>query len=209
MTPADDDSAPDAQAEGGDQSALADVFERERPRLERMVELRLHPRVRGRLGAQDILQDTFLEASRRFDDFLARRPFATIFLWLRFLAMQRVHQEHRRHFGPHRDVAREIALHQAPNANASSAALAARLVGHFTSPSQAAARAEAKEKLQCAIDSMKPLDREILALRHYEGLTSTEAAQILELEEDTARKRYLRALRRLGELLEDDTADQQ
>ncbi len=203
MNRGENESNSKPEFEVADVSELARVLELERPRLEQMLELRLHPRVAGRIDAEDILQDTFLEASRRLEEFHRSKPFSSLFLWLRFLAVQRLHQEHRRHFGAHRDAAREVSIFRSGIPDASSVVLAARLVGHFTSPSNAAARAESKLRLEDAINRMKPLDREILALRHYEGLTSVEAAQVLELEEDTARKRYLRALRRLSALIED------
>src|SRR4029078_12185102 len=82
-----------------------------------------------------------------------------------------------------------------------SAALAAQLLGHQTRPSEAAVRAEAKIRLQEALHGMNPLDREVLALRHFEQLTNAEAARVLQIKEAAAGKRYLRALERLRESL--------
>jgi RNA polymerase sigma-70 factor (ECF subfamily) len=56
-------------------------------------------------------------------------------------------------------------------------------------------------RLQEAINALDPLDREILSLRHFEELTSAEAAMALGIKEEAAAKRYLRALRRLKETL--------
>ena len=84
---------------------------------------------------------------------------------------------------------------------ATSAALAAQLLGRLTRPSEAAVRAEAKIRLQEALNAMDPLDREVLALRHFEHLTNAEAAQVLGIKEAAAGKRYLRALERLREIL--------
>jgi RNA polymerase sigma-70 factor (ECF subfamily) len=55
--------------------------------------------------------------------------------------------------------------------------------------------------LQEAINRLRPLDREILALRHFEQLTRAEAARVLGIEEAAAAKRYLRALKRLKQAL--------
>jgi RNA polymerase sigma-70 factor, ECF subfamily len=62
---------------------------------------------------------------------------------------------------------------------------------------------EVKIRLQEALNSMDPLDREILALRHFEQLTNLEAAQVLDIKDKTAGKRYLRAIKRLKEILSD------
>jgi RNA polymerase sigma-70 factor (ECF subfamily) len=84
---------------------------------------------------------------------------------------------------------------------ASSAALAAQLLGHETRPSEAAVRAELKIRLQEALNSMDALDREILALRHFEQLSLAEVAKVLNIKEKAAGKRYLRALERLKNIL--------
>jgi RNA polymerase sigma-70 factor (ECF subfamily) len=100
-----------------------------------------------------------------------------------------------------RDVEREISLHRGALPTANSVSLAAQLLGRLTSPSQAAVKAEMRVKLQEALNSLDPLDREILALRHFEQLSNTEAAQELELEPSAASKRYMRALARLQKIL--------
>jgi RNA polymerase sigma-70 factor (ECF subfamily) len=81
------------------------------------------------------------------------------------------------------------------------AALAAQLLGRHTSPSQAAQRAERKIRLQESLNSLDPLDREILALRHFEHLSNGEAAEVLGLDKSAASKRYARALVRLKDIL--------
>jgi RNA polymerase sigma-70 factor (ECF subfamily) len=94
-----------------------------------------------------------------------------------------------------------VALYRGARPQASSAALAAQLLGKHTSPTQAAVRAERLLRLQEALNTLDPVDREILALRHFEELTSAEAARVLEVEEVAAAKRYVRALRRLKKIL--------
>ena len=84
---------------------------------------------------------------------------------------------------------------------ASSAALAAQLLGKHTSPTQAAVRAERLLRLQEALNSLGPLDREVLSLRHFEELNRAETAQVLGIEDSAAAKRYLRALKRLKDTL--------
>jgi RNA polymerase sigma-70 factor (ECF subfamily) len=99
-----------------------------------------------------------------------------------------------------RDAGREVPLYAGALPGTSSAALAAQLLGHELRPSQAAMRAELEGRVREVLDSMEPLDREVLVLRHFEQLSNAETAQVLGLQENTASKRYIRALRRLKAL---------
>ncbi|MEI6785051.1 MAG: sigma-70 family RNA polymerase sigma factor, partial [Verrucomicrobiota bacterium] len=88
-----------------------------------------------------------------------------------------------------------------PYGQATSASVALQLVGAFTSPSGAAARADLLGLVKTAIEQMDPLDREVLALRHFEELSNSEVAETLGIEQKAASIRYIRALRRLKEVL--------
>jgi RNA polymerase sigma-70 factor (ECF subfamily) len=124
------------------------------------------------------------------------------FLWLRFLTGQCLLEQHRRHLGAKaRDVGREISLIRGAYPETTTAHLAAQFLGKLTTPSQAAVRKEQKVRLQEALDSLEPLDREILALRHFERLSNGEAAEVLGLDKSAASKRYTRALLRLKNVL--------
>ncbi len=191
------------QAAQGDAQLWGALLEHHRQRLRRMVALRLDQRLQGRLDASDVLQEAFLDASARLPEYV-RQPTMPFFLWLRFLTGQKLLELHRQHLGTQmRDVGREVSLYRGALPQASSAALAAQLVGHDTRPSEAAIRAERKLRLQEALNSLDPLDREVLALRHFEQLSNAEAAQVLGLQTSAASKRYLRALKRLKEILRD------
>jgi RNA polymerase sigma-70 factor (ECF subfamily) len=158
-------------------------------------------RLQGRLDASDIIQEAFLEATSRFDEYRRdqRMPF---YLWLRFITGQKLIVAHRRHLGAKvRDARREVAIHAGPLPGATSQSLAAQLLGRLTSPSHAAVRAELRGRLQEALDSMDDTDREVLALRHFEQLTCAESAEVLGIEEAAASSRYYRALKRLKEVL--------
>lgn len=190
-----------ARAAGGDQAALNELFGRYRERLKRMVRLRLNRRLAGRVDDSDVLQEAYLEASRKLGDYLKDRPLP-FFLWLRHLTGQKLIEVHRRHLGAEmRDAGREVSLHRGALPAANSMSLAAQLLGRLTSPSQAAVKAEMRIKLQQALNNLDPDDREILALRHFEQLSNVEAAQVLEIETSAASKRYLRALARLQKIL--------
>ncbi len=186
-----------------DEAAMRDLFDRCHDRLRRMVQFRLDRRLQGRIDGSDVLQDAFLEACQRLDEYRRRRPMP-VFLWLRFLVAERLTTLHRHHLGVQaRDAARDVSLYSGPLPQASSAALAAQLVGSFTSPSDAAVRAERALRLQEALNEMDPIDREVLSLRHFEQLSRAETAQVLGIEESAAGKRYLRALQRLKKTLSD------
>ena len=101
-----------------------------------------------------------------------------------------------------RDAGREVSLYKGALPQATSVSLAARLMGRLTSVSQAAVRAEMQVKLQEAINSMDPIDREMIALRHFEELSNNEAADVLGLSKSAASNRYVRALARLQGILE-------
>ena len=185
----------------GDPAAFGELLARHHERLRRMVAMRLDPRLRGRIDPEDVIQEAFLEATERLPDYLAE-PKMPFFLWLRFLAGQKLVTLHRKHLGTRmRDAGREVALYRGALPEATSVALAAQLLGRDTRPSEAAVRAERKIRLQEALNSMDPLDREALALRHFEHLTTAEVAQVLGITPAAAGKRYLRALERLREIL--------
>ena len=79
--------------------------------------------------------------------------------------------------------------------------LAAQLLGNITSPSRAAEREERKMKLDQALSKIDELDREVLALRHFEQLSNQETSKLLELSPTAASNRYVRALKRLKQII--------
>jgi RNA polymerase sigma-70 factor (ECF subfamily) len=190
-------------AAAGDLERWGVLLSQHRERLRRMVALRLDRRLQARVDASDVVQDAFLEASTRLAEYV-QEPAMSFFLWLRFLTAQKILELHRRHLGAQmRDAGREISLYRNALPATSSAALAAQLLGHETGPSEAAIRAERKIRLQEALNSLDPLDREVLALRHFEQLNNAETAQSLGLQESAASKRYIRALKKLRDILAD------
>jgi RNA polymerase sigma-70 factor, ECF subfamily len=189
------------RARAGDRQALNQLFARHRDRLRRMVEMRLHGRLQARVDPSDVIQDAFLEVSARIDDYL-RDPKLPLFLWLRLVVGERLATLHRHHLGTQmRDAGREVSLYRDASPAASSAALAAQLLGRHTSPADAAVRAERLLRVQEALNALEPIDREILSLRHFEQLSRSEAAQVLGVAEGAAAKRYIRALKRLKDAL--------
>ncbi len=185
---------------GGERS-LADLFSKYRSRLERMVEFRLDPRLLGRVDPADVVQEAYIEVAHRLGDYLAA-PNVTLFVWLRQITWQTLLNIHRRHLGQKRNAGQDISLHGVHRTQSASCPLVEQLAGDLTSPSQAAIRNERMALLQQAIESMDQIDREILALRHFEQLSNIEVAQILGIKNTAASNRHVRALKRLREYLD-------
>jgi len=189
------------RVEQGDAQALGQLLGTHRKRLRRMVRLRLDPRLQGRIDPSDVIQEAYLQAAERLAEYL-RDPKMPFFLWLRFLTGQKLLELRRHHLGTQaRDAARELSIYQDAMPEASSACLAAQLLGKRTAPLEAAIRAEMKLRLQEALNGMEPMDREVLALRHFEHFNNAETAQLLGISESGASSRYLRALKRLKDII--------
>ena len=185
------------KARAGDQVALNELFARYRDRLRRMVDLRIDRQLQARIDASDVIQEAYVDAFSRWNEYL-REPSYPVFLWLRLLVGERLLKLHRQHLGTQmRDAALEVSIYRGALPAASSAALAAQLLGKHTSPTQAVVRAERMIRVQDALNALDPIDREVLCLRHFEELTLVETALSLGIHEAAAAKRYIRALRRL------------
>jgi RNA polymerase sigma-70 factor (ECF subfamily) len=186
-----------------DPQAIGQLILKYQGRLERVVAFRMDARLRARVDATDVLQDAFVEATQRIDDYKACSDKMSFFLWLRFITLQKLTQLHRHHLGVKaRDAGRDVGIFQHASGQATSVVLAAQLLGKMTSPSHAAMREENKRKLEQAFAEMEEIDREALALRHFEHLSKSETAQLLSLTEAAASNRYIRAVRRLKSVLD-------
>jgi RNA polymerase sigma-70 factor (ECF subfamily) len=186
---------------GSDPRILGQVWDRYRDRLRKLVRLRMDRRLQGRLDTSDVLQEAFIDFQARAPEYV-KQPDMPFFLWLRFLTGQRLQLLHRHHLGTQmRDAGREVALHRGAMPQATSISLAAQLLGRFTSVTQAVQRAEMQLILQEAINNLDPIDREILALRHFEDLSNEETAQVLDIKPSAASSRHIRALKRLRDVL--------
>ncbi len=189
------------RAKAGDEQALADLFTHYRERLRRLIHLRLDRRLSGRVDTSDVLQDAYLEVHKRFADY-SREGQLPFYLWLRLVTGQKLTDFHRHHLGAQmRDAGQEVSLYRGALPQATSVSLANQLLGKLTSASKAAIRAEHKLLVQEALNSMDPLDREVLVLRHFEHLTNDETALVLGIKKSAASQRYIRALKRLKEIL--------
>jgi RNA polymerase sigma-70 factor (ECF subfamily) len=202
-----DDMTPEAEsiaidrAVQGDERALAELFSHYHSRLQRIAAFRLHPKLRSRVDADDIMQEAYLNAAQRLGRILHDSP-QSFFIWLRMILSQTLIDVHRRHLGAQmRDASREAVKWTSTEGESTSYSLTHHLVGHLTSPSQAALRHELADRIDAALADMSELDREVLAMRHFEELSNIEIAHALEITEQAAAMRYIRALGRIRDIL--------
>jgi len=184
-----------------DPAALAALFEQHRDRLWRIVHFRIDPRLAGRVDAEDVLQEAYLNAAQRIQ-YAFTDSADGVFVWFRLIVQQTLVQIHRRYFeAKSRDATRERSTHSPWGGESTSFSISSHLLGHLTSPSQAALKQELSQQLQVALESMSELDREVLMLRHFEELTNQETARVLQISQQAASLRYVRALARLKQIL--------
>jgi RNA polymerase sigma-70 factor (ECF subfamily) len=174
-------------------SELEKILDAYRPRLVAMVERRIDPHLSPRIGAEDIVQEAFIVAQRRWTSF--RQNDMSSFSWLYRLVRDRLIEAWRKQSSRPRDVRQDM-----PFPDQSSIQLGLGLVGSGTSPSKAVFRTDLQERMQKTLALLKDSDREILWMRHYDQLSFPEAAQILGIQESAATLRYVRALSRLKKL---------
>lgn len=189
----DDEAELLSRLRAGDDEAFGPLFHGQRERLRRMIQFRLDPRLVGRIDAEDVVQEVFLDARQRLYAF--RADAQSLPFWLRLIAQQTLIDLHRRHLGAHKRSAKRERVF------AHSHGLSGFLAGNLTSPSQAAMRDELRQQLVAALDAMDEIDREVLTLRHFEDLANKEVAELLGIGENAASNRYVRALGRLKGLL--------
>lgn len=182
-------------AKDGCDEALQQLLALHRTRLKRMVGMRMHPLLRSRVDESDIVQEALWDASQRIDDYFEKSsmPF---FLWLRFIAAQKLLQCQRHHL----DVQKRSLKHHDAGINFDDS-VSINLVNHIVSrecsPSSKAVMNEVAAQVRQVLDSMPASDREILCMRHYEQLTNAEVAESLEITPSNASTRYFRALAKL------------
>jgi RNA polymerase sigma-70 factor, ECF subfamily len=181
---------------GGDRQAFDELFARHRPDLRQLVELRLDPRLRARVDPSDVVQEAHLEAFRRLNTYLQERPMP-FRLWLRQIAHDRILKAWRHHLG----TARRAAGREVPLPERSSLVLARQLLAGGSTPGQALDRRDLARRLRQALAQLPEADREVILMRHFEGLSNQEAGCVLGLDPGAVSKRHGRAMLRLHRIL--------
>lgn len=186
----------------GDGAAVNGLLERHREAIKRMIGRRMDRVVQHRVDASDIVQDVMIEANRRLGDYLAN-PIMPFQLWLRHMARDRLIDAHRRHrVASSRSVDREVSLAVPDDGDRSQADLAGQIADRELTPAAAATWHELERRFAAAVETLDEADRQIVLLRHFEHLSTAEAAETLGLSKAAAGMRYLRAMRRLRVLLD-------
>jgi len=184
------------QAQTGDRQAFEELFARHRPYLKQLVELRLDPKLRPRVDPSDVVQEAHLEAFRRLSTYLHERPMP-FRLWLRQIAYDRTLKAWRHHLG----TARRAAGREVPLPQRSSLVLAQQLLAGGSTPRQSLDRRELAQRLRQAIAQLPQTDREVILMRHFEGLSNPEIGCLLGIDPATVSARHGRAILRLHRIL--------
>ncbi|MEM7473899.1 MAG: sigma-70 family RNA polymerase sigma factor [Planctomycetota bacterium] len=196
-------------AKEGDDDAVERLLDRHRDSLRRMIGMRLDQKIVRRVDVSDIVQDVLVEANRRLQDYL-QNPVMAFHLWIRQIAKDRIIDAHRRHrVSAKRSIDREQPLVATGAVDQSTIELAAQICDPELTPAAAATQRELAQHIQGCISLLPERDREIILMRHYEQLSNQEIAQSLELTEPAASMRYLRALKKLREILDDNISQSQ
>jgi len=166
-----------------------------------MISFRMDRRLNGRVDPDDILQEAYIDAENRLEHFRAEHS-QSVFIWLRMICRQTLINVFRRHLESEmRDAGREATPQQQSTGQSTSVSLAQHFVASLTSPSQAAVKGEVSGQLIAALETMDPIDQEIIALRHFEDLNNSEVAATLDIKPTAASNRYVRAIARLRTIL--------
>ena len=193
------------RASGGSSGATQELMQMYRARLRRMVHSRLDSRLSGRLDASDVVQEVLLTATAKLPNY-AQAPTLPFYVWLRQLALDQLSELYRRHVHVEkRSVTRE-SLVNLPVSDDSVDALAANLRSREPSPSEDIQHSERREQTRAALDSLNPVDRELLLMRYVERMPFAEIAAQLSLGLSATKSRHLRALDKLSGLLGEEGA---
>lgn len=191
-------------AKKGDDQAVNRLLEKHRGPVRRLVEMRLDRRVQRRVDVSDVVQEVMAEASGRLEKYLAD-PAMAFHLWLRQIAWDHIIDTYRRHrVSAKRNMDREQPISVPQGDHNSTAELAIQLRDPAMTPASVAMQREIAKRVEAAIELLNDQDREIIIMRHYEHLSNLEIAEVLKLNPPAASMRYLRAVRRLRELLDQE-----
>lgn len=163
-----------------------------------MIAARLDSRLSSRVDSSDVVQEVYIRASRGLETFL-KSPNVHPYVWMRLLCKQIVAETHERHFRAKRTPMREASSYVEEDL------LLNFMIESSPSLHTQLERQEKLRKIRELISSLPPLDREILEMRHTEGMSIQEISKTLEIQLDTAKKRYYRALDKFKSLISGDS----
>jgi RNA polymerase sigma-70 factor (ECF subfamily) len=189
-----------ARLRSGDEQALAEFVEANRPALMAFLNSRIGTHLAKKIEAEDILQDACLEACRSLD----KAPLENWnpLHWLFQICERKIIDAHRRHFASQkRDASREASI---PDDSAAAGGLANLLAASMTTASEAFSRDQRQLRVLAALDTLPEDQREALRLRYLVGLPSKEIAQKLGKTDGAVRVMLSRSLGKLQEMLAEE-----
>ena len=189
------------RARDGDAAAAAQLMQKHRPRLKRMVRARMDPRMKGRVDPSDVIQESLLSATQQLPKYLDEQPIP-FYPWLRRIAWQKLTHLHQRHLDAQRRSLRKELPRDCWISDQSAVQIAELVTARSASPSSRAQRQESHEQVRGALQQLNEQDREVILLRYLEQLSTKEIAATLDVTTATIRMRHLRALQKLQQLLQ-------
>lgn len=183
-------------ARQGDEGALGRLLEAYRDYLRLLARLEVGRELQAKIDASDIVQETFLQASRAFEQFRGETE-PEMLVWLRKILASRLAKTVRRFYGTQR---RDLHLERA--LDRTSHALRAVLATTGTSPSQRAVRRERAVLLANAVERLPSDYRDVIILRHLRGMPFDQVAHEMNRSLGSVEKLWARALGRLRRELE-------
>jgi RNA polymerase sigma-70 factor (ECF subfamily) len=181
----------------GNSPALEQLLSLHRPYLKRVIEMRMEPALRTRVDASDVAQETQIMITNGIEQFIKHRP-TSFRIWIRRKALDQLKDQRRRHIG----AMKRSTLMERNISDVSSIEIARKLLS--SSPSKMLGQIELREQVYGLIEQLSEIYREVLVLRHAEELTNAEVADLLDIDPNTARQRYGRALQKLHRLFTDN-----
>lgn len=182
-------------AKAGNGAGLGQLLELYRGYLGLLARLQVNRRLQARVDASDLVQETFLKAHRHFGQFRGTTE-EELVVWLRQILATTLANLVRHHYGTQR---RDLRLERelAAELDQSSQALDQRLEAQGSSPSQRIARREQAVVLADMLGRLPEDYREVVILRHLEGLSFTQVARRMGRTVDSVKKLWARALAQL------------
>jgi RNA polymerase sigma-70 factor, ECF subfamily len=186
-------------ARDGDREALGELLARYRQYLVFLTRTQLHHHMRGKADPSDLAQEACLAAHAAISDFRGRSAdeFAA---WLRGILSNVLAMQLRKYLGTQK---RDPRLEQTLDRGLTSAGdfLHSGIAGDWTSPSQHFARNEAFLQLAAALESLPEDYRQVVVLRHVDGLPFSEVARLMNRSVDSVEKLWVRGLAKLKTMM--------
>ena len=186
------------RARSGEMDALGQLLELYRSYLELIARFQLDERLRSKMSPSDIVQETFLQAKRGLEEFGGASE-VEFLAWLRRILVSRLVERIRHYTTGRRNI--DLEQQMSTRVDESSQWLEKQFEAPDTSPSVSAARREQAVRLADAVANLPAEHREVILLRHVDGLSFPEVAHRLDRELESAKSLWRRAIKRLRDAL--------